>query len=420
MHAIERALKRLDILFHTANAALAQLELPVHNEKNPEYCKYAQLYLIGMWNDWVKYHSLLTGKRNLIVGVFGCPSRGKSSFLNVLLGLDILPTDNFIGTTKAGTAISYQDSKSDEPFAITMIYEKNAEPEKKNRPVDSVKKQVEVFYKKSNLTDSCIDKIEIKGPIRSFIGNNITFVDTPGAVPNSNNDELDEEKNTILCDMDIYTERALSILPSVDVIIFCTKHGGTVSTDIELYNKKIIIKYDPINVITHSHNREDGQTNEAIIKKAQDKYDFMPDNTVVLDSKKALLIINDKKNKKRDIAKILNKKFKKDHDLEGFIKLREMVLKKINYKDPVVITERITGFEESYRSLAENAAENEIKLPKLPTLSEIKAEKKEIAINNFRDFFVGLFKISWKIIKWILIVGISIAIILVVLALIFG
>ena len=416
MKAAKCTLKRLECLFYTVKKA--RMKLATDGGEKSLYYENLKLRLEEMQNDLEKYRSLLTGKRNPVVGVFGCPSRGKSTLLNVLLGMDILPMGSFIGTTRIGTVIFHQDSESDEPFTITARYEKDSVVETKNRTHIDVKKQVEIFSKQSNFEKPDIHEIEIEGPIRSYIGNNITFVDTPGAELGASKIDL-EEYYKLDIDIEADTDRALNILSTVDVVIFCMRYDYKEAKDSELYNKRIK-DLEPINVITHSESRNDGHTNEQMKLKLQEKYDLMQEHTVVLDSKKALDIINDPKNKNKNIVKIARKQFTGEN-LEGFLELKEKILRKIRNKNDKVINNRIEEFEDKYREFTEDAGKQGIELQKPLTDSEIKAIKKaerkasgntKSAINHIGGFFSEMFSIIWKIIFFAVIFSVIICVII--------
>ena len=425
MKAAKYILKRLECLIFTVKEARRKLD--TDEGEKPIYYDKLKVRLEEMQNDLIKYRSLLTGERNPIVGVFGCPSRGKSTLLNVLFGMDLLPVDKFTGTTRIGTVISYQDSESDEPFTITATYEKDNVVVSKKRSRIDVKKQLEIFSKQSKYEKPDINKIEIKGPIRSYIGNNITFIDTPGVELGASKEDLVDFPE-LAHDIPSDINRVLNILSTVDIVIFCMRNDNKPAKDKELYNKKLI-DYEPINVITHSVIINEGQTNDQMKLNLHEKYDLMLERTVVLDSQKALNIINDTKNKNKNIVKLARKKFKGE-DLEGFLELKEKILRKIRNKNYEVIDRRIKDFEDSYRELIKDAKDKEIELQEMLTDSEIKKIKKtesrnqknvqkkpetvKIENNHISSFLSGLWKMVIKILIGVIIL-IIIFIVLIIL-----
>lgn len=66
-----------------------------------------------------RFRSLMKGEK-LVVGIWGRINRGKSSFLNVLLGTDILPRDDSQGTTRFCTELRHKNSKGSSPYKITV------------------------------------------------------------------------------------------------------------------------------------------------------------------------------------------------------------------------------------------------------------------------------------------------------------
>jgi GTPase Era involved in 16S rRNA processing len=175
-----------------------------------------------MQDDLNKFEKLVKGERKPTVGVFRCPGRGKSTLLNVLLGVDMLPMKGKPGTTRFGIELSYKNTKE--------------------------------------------FKIEVQGPFCSFLGKDIVFIDTLGVELGASNDDT-EKGSPVDHDFMADTNRALAILSSVDVVIFCMTNKYKEKKDADFYNDAIRDKYEPINVITAGDKRDDGEINKDIKQK---------------------------------------------------------------------------------------------------------------------------------------------------------
>ena len=357
--------KRLERLQKTVTYALKTLE----QYKNTEYYAETESYLLKLETDSAKFGELINGERPPSIGVFGVPSRGKSTLLNVLLGVDILPMDGKVGTTRFGTELSYKEPEpgSIEQYEIKVEYEKKP-PRLLHLVLEDVKDELRRLSDEAKSENADTSRIIVKGPFRSYIGDDIIFVDTPGALPDADKgkDEL-KDHPALYHDWEADTGRALAVLDEVDIVIFCMKFDCPERTDKELYDGYIRNKYDPINVITASDKAEEGMTNHDIKQhlKKQAYGLLLKGNTVVVSSTKARDEINKPENEGKDINKIVESKFKKDNNLKEFIDLRNLILKKAGNRDSADIRLKINRFEDAYNVLREDAVKKGIELPEL-------------------------------------------------------
>jgi len=317
-------IKRFDYLQKTVIDALGKLQ------GEPEKLQESGHYevLLAMDDKIKKFGSLLKGRKPTI-GVFGCPSIEKSALLNVFLGVDIMPINGLSGTVRFCTEFSYKKQESAEPFEITVEYEdKNNTPKTFHRTLEDGKAELNRIYEEAKKENPVISRIDVKGPFKSYIGEDFIFVDTPGMVHEA-------DKNN-----------ALAIFDKIDVVIYCMKLDNEEGKDAQFYNE-YIKKYEPINVITTSEKKAD--------KKLQEKYGLLTVDTVFALSQKELEIIN--KHKDNGIKKTAKTK--------GFKNLKDKILKKAGNKNLSEIKIRINRLEDDYNKLKMDAEKKGIELPKL-------------------------------------------------------
>ena len=355
--------KRLERLQKTVTYALKALEQYIKSE----YYAETKSYLLKLETDSTKFGELINGERPPSVGVFGVPSRGKSTLLNVLLGVDILPMQGKQGTTRFGTELSYKEPEPEsiEQYEIKVEYEKKP-PRLLHLVLEDVKDELKILSDEAKSENQDTSRIIVKGPFRSYIGDDIIFVDTPGALPDASKgkDEL-KDHPALYHDWEADFGRALAVLDEVDIVIFCMRFKYVERSDKDFYDGYIRKKYDPINVITASDMRE-GRTNQEIKKIVKKDYELLlKGDTVVVSSTEALKKINDPKNEDKDINKLVKSKFKKDDNLKEFLDLKNLILRKAGNRDSADIRLKISRFEDAYNVLREDAVKKGIELPEL-------------------------------------------------------
>jgi GTPase Era involved in 16S rRNA processing len=358
----EVSLNRVAGLKKTIHGILEILK-ETNDVNSNKYVDNTKAVLKNMSEDLDKFEALIKGERKPTVGVFGCPSRGKSTLLNVLLGVNMLPMNGKAGTTRFGIELSHKDTAI---FSLTIKYNsKVPKTYKYGLFEDDV---ADILKEHSDLVDPDITKIEVQGPFRSYLGNDIVFIDTPGAELDAGEDDA-PDGSPLKHDFKADTQRALAILSSVDVVIFCMINKYKEKKDAVFYNKAIKERYEPINVITAGDIRDDDQTNEDIKQAVRKDYSLIKSHTVVVSSKEALKKIRDtiekireakKEANGKDIAELVETEFA-DENLKEFKKMKDMILKRvrISARD---IEERLTRFEELYKIIMEDAKEKGIDL----------------------------------------------------------
>jgi len=151
---------RLKCLQETIKHALLKqntlVDTPDYEDKKT-YLENLKANLESLQAGIERFIELMDGKRNPAVGVFGCPSRGKSTLLNVLLGVEILPVGPKAGTTRFGTEFVYSNS---EGFTVTVTEKNNILP-----PGLPFKNEEDVNNKLRFLSDSADNKTDPDPPL---------------------------------------------------------------------------------------------------------------------------------------------------------------------------------------------------------------------------------------------------------------
>jgi predicted GTPase len=206
--------------------------------KNPESLNSIQSDFEQIKNGLKKLDRLFTGKRRPVVGVFGCPSRGKSTLLNVLLGVDMLPMKGKAGTTRFSIELVHKPDSDD--FSVTIDKKTTKTDYKPDLDEAGVREKLKKLSGESaNLENPEIKKITVEGPFRPLIDGNIIFIDTPGVALGamSNNDP---DGTSLDHDFKTDAKRALAVLTEADVVIFCMINKYKEKIDAPFYDQKII------------------------------------------------------------------------------------------------------------------------------------------------------------------------------------
>jgi hypothetical protein len=195
------------------------------------------------------------------------------------------------------------------------------------------------------------------------LGNDIVFIDTPGVELGASTDNSSDDSSGRQ-DFEADTKRALAILSSVDVVIFCMTNKYKEKKDAVFYDQEIRNQYEPINVITAGDKRDEGQTNETIKLQLRNDYDLVKGQTVVVSSKEALEKTKDARAEGKDIEKLVETEFTGEN-LEDFKKLKQMIQKRVTVTSEA-IEKRLTRFKELYKTLKEDAKIHGIDLDSTP------------------------------------------------------
>lgn len=139
------------------------------------------------------HFSELSGNAFIKIAVFGAMSSGKSTFLNALIGFDLLPSKNEACTAKI---ISIEDSDNNNHFTAYYF---------NNEGIKSVDYKIkDDLIKQWNNKDE-IFSIHINGNlpgINNYLKSKIIFIDTPG--PNYYNNKLHQDIFKMVIENKIY------------------------------------------------------------------------------------------------------------------------------------------------------------------------------------------------------------------------
>ena len=197
-------------------------------------------------------------------GVFGPPKRGKSSMLNRLIGTDIMPVYT-LPMTRTSVEVHHDETCEIGIWKVMVEF-----PDGRIAPTETMKKPEEVCqkiqqYGTSKAKDELAEKIEIRSNFDNckILKKRGILVDTPGAEaaigkPDPENcakptTEPEEQQSENLDNMNTEsssdendqkreedTKRAMEILKTVDVVIFCA-HGNYLGSQQEhdFYNQHL-------------------------------------------------------------------------------------------------------------------------------------------------------------------------------------
>ncbi|MCL1992372.1 MAG: SUMF1/EgtB/PvdO family nonheme iron enzyme [Spirochaetes bacterium] len=354
---IEKARQQLLYLKNAINKAVSEIDTAIQKSDNAPgetekaFMENLKDRLTGELESIISFEDLIQGKRDPTVGVFGSPSRGKSTLLNALLGMNMLPMEGQHGTTRFGTYLKKREpeyiTNPKRPYNIKRVFTQKPEISVECSAAD-VNTRLKMYSEK----EDGIERIELEGPFEPYIEDKLVFVDTPGIVQ-AGEQLADDDTHDWARDR----THALEALSKVDVVIFCMRADDQLRVDVNLYDKVIIENYEPINVITFANKRDEGYSIDDLKKDLRKSYKgLMLDDTVAVDAKKAVDIIAVAKKEGKNVKETIEAKFKGEN-LEGFKDLRDLIHSKLNYKDDASIGSQVKRFEELYNGLKNNAYE---------------------------------------------------------------
>jgi len=206
------------------------------------------------------------------IGVFGPPKRGKSTLLNVLLGADLLPTSP---VPMSSTVIEVEQDASLKAWEV-RIYHANGRIEL--RPTESereVARLIEQYGSTRGGTPATKLLIRAAFPGCRILERGGVLVDTPGAEVAFDSDERLEED----------TARALRILTSVHVVLFCVRADQLgARTDCAFYEQHMRL-LSPLNVVGFRDKWQE-DTGE-LLDEAMNQYGFPERATLTLSARLA-------------------------------------------------------------------------------------------------------------------------------------
>ena len=121
------------------------------------------------------------------VGIFGVPKQGKSSILNALLGVDILPTAKPPATNTLVDLLDAPETDNvdgNPPWTITTFDETGYQHTQHYKSVEELRKPLEMCASRDqNRQRSTPKRVEVRGPFHrtSITLDGAMLMDTPGA-----------------------------------------------------------------------------------------------------------------------------------------------------------------------------------------------------------------------------------------------
>jgi len=323
-----------------------------HNADKSSYMESLKDKLKGMQESIEHFEKLLQGEEKPKIGIFGAPSRGKSTLLNALLGIDMLPMDGQHGTTRFGTYLIKRAIKNEKrPYEIKRILKREALESKQCAPEDVGTVLRHYSSKEADEKEAKTERIEILGPFEPYIDDDLIFVDTPGIA------EAGESLSAGTHNWAKDRTYALEVLSKVDIVIFCMRADEQSRSDVDLYDKVIVDRYEPINVITFANKRDEEDTIDDLKKYLLKFYTaLMLADTVAVDAKKAVEIIAEAKAGGKNVKEAMEEGFKGEN-LEGFRELKELIHDRIGLGEKEQVEKRVARFEELYNGLKRDAYE---------------------------------------------------------------
>jgi len=207
-------------------------------------------------------------------GVFGPPKRGKSSMLNALIGADILPVST-LPMTRAAVKIHHDEKCKQDTWEVTVEFpDRRIERTEKMVKPDQVKEKIEQ-YGTSKTEGFLAENIEVRSNFKNceILNKGGILVDTPGAEAsigkedpenqkaepanapkekhseNIDNTDADNSADEIDPTLKPDTERALEILKTVDVVIFCARGDYMGSKDERTFYNRYLSELRPLIVV---------------------------------------------------------------------------------------------------------------------------------------------------------------------------
>ena len=172
------------------------------------------------------------------VGVFGAPKRGKSTLLNTLLGVDILPTSQVPLST---TTIEIESVPDMAGWNLILNHASGRIEEKDCNSAQEIAKLLETYGSRRGPNESA-QRLRLTGafPECKILSQGGVLLDTPGAEV-----AFEVDKN-----LDQEAQRAIDALKTTHLVLFCIRADQVGSrSDSELYEKHVR-SLAPVHVVT--------------------------------------------------------------------------------------------------------------------------------------------------------------------------
>ena len=255
---------------------------------------FEQLAEIGENIKRIRY-AIKAGKDNPIkIGLFGSTNRGKSSLINVLAGVKILPEKPIPGWTRTSIELQHSDELSH--FEIIVTEDDDRFERQNFHDISEAYDHLLAFS--GNSKKSNPKKINVIGPFNNshILKSGRILVDTPGVEKIIDGSQMSEKndnnKNKISSD----TKQALATLNSTHAVIFCLRADQLGNANDNEFYLNHLRKRLPLNVIGF-RDKTPEMSNEDIEEEAKMKYHTKSKKFFVISAKNEMKKIIDDSSK---------------------------------------------------------------------------------------------------------------------------
>jgi len=226
-----------------------------------------------IWRKLRRIRSFKGENRARRIGVFGPPKRGKSTLLNELLGVSIMPTSPI---PMSRTVVEAQQEDYGGRWSITVTHDDGfVENFDRSEPREAL--EIIELYGSHRSLEPAAARIEVRSDFsRSrILSQRGILIDTPGA-------EIAFEAEASEAGED--TRRALAMLHHVHVVLFCVRADQIDSETESLFYKKYMKPLEPLTIINFKDKTADS---DALLRDAFRKYKFDRKRTVLVSAREA-------------------------------------------------------------------------------------------------------------------------------------
>jgi len=189
-------------------------------------------------HETIRTIDLMQGNTKFKIGVFGPPSRGKSTVLNALIGAKVLPTGPRPGLSKSIVELSHQ---SGDCWRVKISKPDGQTIKQSYDSIDNLYAAIEKLGTSKSGVES-EELLRISGPFDDceLLKEGFILVDTPGAEVAFEGDDEEVEKDTV---------RALAELDKTHLILFCMRADQIGSrSEFNAYSQDMWLR-QPLNVV---------------------------------------------------------------------------------------------------------------------------------------------------------------------------
>lgn len=217
------------------------------------------------------------------VGIFGVPKQGKSSILNALLGMDILPTARPPATN---TLVDLVDAPDDAnangalPWKLTRLDDTGFETSEQYASFEALRKPLELYASRDpNNNRPTPKRVVVRGPFHrsSAVFDGAMLMDTPGAETAFENEDTDPLSGE--------TKRAVEALGEAHVVLFCARADTLGAKNTAVFYSELMKHLSPLSIVNFLDKWEDEDEDPCL--HACKAYGCAMDRTLAVSAKYA-------------------------------------------------------------------------------------------------------------------------------------